>query len=214
MIAHREAIHEGKRSNTINTYTEEDDVDDPPQNDIDENDYASTRVESKTDNPEFIANRLKDLDQEGYVDVSEKKIKKEIWSHFLVNEILGVAICKYCLRKFKLNKKNTNWNFGDGMLKHLKFHCKKRPKLIDGIGSAEESKSRRTPEELDLEGFVDISDQKENENWSHFLVKESIGIALCKYCQRKFKTVITNIHLHTERISEGLFYFIKYPNSQ
>ena len=85
---------------------------------------------------------------------------------------------------------------------------------LDGIGSAEESKSRRTPEELDLEGFVDISDQKENENWSHFLVKESIGIALCKYCQRKFKTVITNIHLHTERISEGLFYFIKYPNSQ
>ena len=133
MIAHREAIHEGKRSNTINTYTEEDDVDDPPQNDIDENDYASTRVESKTDNPEFIANSLKDLDQEGYVDVSEKKIKKEIWSHFLVNEILGVAICKYCLRKFKLNKKNTNWNFGDGMLKHLKFHCKKRPKLIGKI---------------------------------------------------------------------------------
>ena len=102
MIAHREAIHEGKRSNTINTYTEEDEVEDPPQNDIDENDYVSTGVESKTDNPEFIANRLKDLDQEGYVDVSEKKVKKEIWSHFLVNEILGVAICKYCLRKFKL----------------------------------------------------------------------------------------------------------------
>ena len=44
MIAHREAIHEGKRSNTINTYTEEDDVEDPPQNDIDENDYASTGI--------------------------------------------------------------------------------------------------------------------------------------------------------------------------
>ena len=81
---------------------------------------------------------------------------------------------------------------------------------LDGIGSAEESKSRRTPEELDLEGFIDISDQKENENWSHFLVKESIGVAICKYCQRKFKTVITNIHLYTERIRQAQRYFTSY----
>ena len=95
MKAHTQAVHEGGRGRA--RYTKYGLPNVPEEYHV-----PIAKIELKNDSVEFIENKLKELDKEGFVDISEKKQRKDLWVHFLVNETIGVGICKYCLNRFKL----------------------------------------------------------------------------------------------------------------
>ena len=137
----------------------------------------------------------------------EKIDKNPIWANFLVNQSTGQAKCNKCcalVRMYNTNK-NGEYSMGKGkMREHLDSHeCSKLSKAKDLNASIEASENRLDHENLSSEKsrecfeakaltlasredfeFPSVERLASNNNWEHFLIKESEGLAMCRHCSK------------------------------
>ena len=139
----------------------------------------------------------------------EKIDKNPIWANFLVNQSTGQAKCNKCCALFRMynTNKNGEYSMGKGkMREHLDSHeCSKLSKAKDLNASIEANENCLDNENLSSEKsrecfearaltlasredfeFPSVEKLASNNNWEHFMIKESEGLAMCRHCSKVF----------------------------